>query len=193
MVDPTGRPTTHSFAVGDGIEHLRCAPDGTVWVGYFDEGIFGETLGAGGIVQFNSQGVPQWSYNDHARGGQSYVDDCYAMSLDGAELWTSFYSDFPIVRIRDGHEKLWRSEITGAKALALEGDFVVLAGGYNPDENRIALLELTDGTAKLLGSYNDSALQGAALIQGRSNVVHVVNDRTWRRVSVAEVRARLDA
>lgn len=30
-----------AFELGDGIENLLGAPDGTLWVGYFDEGIFG--------------------------------------------------------------------------------------------------------------------------------------------------------
>jgi hypothetical protein len=28
---------TGTFEMGDGIEHIRCAPDGTIWVGYFDD------------------------------------------------------------------------------------------------------------------------------------------------------------
>jgi len=32
-----------SFHAGDGIQDVEAAGDGTIWVGYFDEGVFGGT------------------------------------------------------------------------------------------------------------------------------------------------------
>lgn len=182
---------SHSFAVGDGVEHVRCAPDGTVWVGYFDEGIFGETLGAGGIVRFANNGQPLWSYNGRGRGGASFIDDCYALTLNGNELWSCFYSDFPIVCIVDGKETSWRNAVTGAKALAVDGDHILLAGGYALEQSRLSLLKLTGAEATLLGSYRNPAMNDAALMHGRSDTIHIISSGTWSRVSVADARAAL--
>jgi hypothetical protein len=190
ILSADGRPT-HSFAAGDGIEHVRCAPDGSIWVGYFDEGIFGGTLGSGGIVRFNDAGHPLWAYNDEARSGKSFIDDCYAMTLAGNELWTCFYSDFPITRIEDGKETNWRNSLSGAKALAIDGATVLLAGGYTLEQTRIALVELRDTGAAPLGSYHHLALKDAALIQGQSDTLHIVSGGHWSRVSVADARAAL--
>jgi hypothetical protein len=190
ILSPDGRPS-HSFAAGDGIEHVRCAPDGSIWIGYFDEGIFGGTLGAGGIVRFGNNGQPLWTYNDEVRGGKSFIDDCYAMTLLGNDLWTCFYSDFPIARIADGKETSWRNSVSGAKALAIEGSTVLLAGGYTLEQTRLAVLELKGEEAKSLGSYHHLAMKDAALLQGQSNTLHIVSGGVWSRMTVSEARAAL--
>jgi len=182
---------SRSFEVGDGIEHVRCAPDGSIWVGYFDEGVFGNTVGSGGIVSFNVHGERLWSYNDPARGGRLFVDDCYALTLNGDELWSCFYSDFPIVRVVDARETQWANSVSGAKALAVDGTFVLLAGGYQSDATRLSLLDLGQEQSRLIGSYEQPEMNNAALMQGRSSDIHVVNNGTWTRISVAEARSYL--
>jgi hypothetical protein len=186
-----GRPS-HSFALGDGIEHVRCAPDGTLWVGYFDEGVFGNTLGSGGIVRFDAQGQPEWSYNDAGRRDGAFIDDCYAMSLCGHELWACYYSDFAITRIADGHDVRWENSIAGAKALATDGSYALLAGGYGDDADRIAVLELDASKARVLGTFRHPALIKPALVQGRSSTLHIVNNGEWLRLTLAEARNRLE-
>lgn len=190
ILAPDGRPS-HSFAVGDGVQHVRCAPDGTIWVGYFDEGIFGDTLGSGGIVRFADDGRSLWSYNDEARRGKSFSDDCYALTLAGDEVWTCFYSDFPIARIVGGEETRWTNRVSGATALAVDGAYVLLAGGYSLDRSRLTLVELQGARARRLGSYRLPVLAEADLVQGRSDSIHIVGGAIWSRLTVAEARAAL--
>jgi hypothetical protein len=192
FVAPDGR-TLRSLPLGDAIEHLRCAPDGSIWIGYFDEGIFGEDLGAGGIAHFSTQGEPLWSYNKGKEVADSLVFDCYALALDGNDLWSCFYNDFPIVRVADGRETLWANSVAGAKALAVDGEFVVLAGGYRDDATRLALLKLGQEEASLIGSYDVPEMANVELMQGRSSTIHFVGNGDWRSITVAEVRATLDA
>ena len=180
-----------SVALGDGIAHVRCAPDGTIWVGYFDEGVFGGSVGAGGIVRFGTHGEPLWSYNSQERDGQSFADDCYALTLNGDELWSCFYSGFPILHIRGSDERLWNNDIGGAKALAVDSPFVLLAGGYGDDADRLALLEPGKSEARLLGSYRCSRIANADLLCGRASVIHAVKDGSWTSITVAEALARL--
>lgn len=190
VLEEDGR-LSRSFPLGDGIQHVRCAPDGTIWVGYFDEGIFGHTVGSGGIVRFNARGELLWAYNDQAREGGLFINDCYALTLNGDELWSCFYTDFPIVRVIDGRETQWTNSVSGAKALAVDGSFVLLAGGYTSDATRLSLLELGQEQSLLIGSYERPEMDNAALMQGRSSVIHVVNNGTWTRISVAEARSYL--
>jgi len=189
ILDADGR-LSRSFHIGDGVEHVRCAPDGSIWIGYFDEGIFGNSIGCGGIVRFDDQGERLWSYNDGSRGSASFIDDCYALTLSGNDLWSCFYSDFPIVRLRDDKERRWGNDVGGAKALAVDGAYVLLAGGYGSD-SRLTLVGLEQGSARTIGSYDRPELGDAALVQGRSSLLHVVNNGVWTRISVAEARSEL--
>jgi hypothetical protein len=181
-----------ALLLGDGISTLLCSPDGTFWVGYFDEGIFGRQnadgrwpVSSGGIVRFDGAGTPSWSFNGDAQ-VEYQVDDSYAMTLAGDVLWTCFYSDFRIVRVEDGKVASWPNEIAGAKAIAAKDDIVLLAGGYGEDAGRIAVLKLDGGASRELGRLRFPPLrQGqAGLVQGRGGTLHVVNDGVWSRLSV---------
>ncbi|MFT3986277.1 hypothetical protein [Aestuariivirga sp.] len=168
-----GRPLS-SFHLGDGIEHIRCSQDGTIWAGYFDEGVYGETIGQSGIAQFTPNGEQVWMYNDPVGSRPLFVDDCYALTLNGNELWACFYSDFPIMRIVDGRETFWRNTLSGAKALAVENSFVLLAGGYGADKTRLSLLKCDGERAHIIGSCNRPEFENAALLQGQSSAIHIV-------------------
>jgi len=181
-----------AMILGDGIETMLCAPDGTIWVGYFDEGVFAGRnadgawpVSSGGIVRFDGVGAPIWSFNSDADAGFG-VDDCYAMTLAGDTLWTCFYSDFRIVRVTKGATAFWPNEIAGAKAIAVKDDIVLLAGGYGEDAGRIALIAL-DGTAsRAVGQlrFQPPKPHQAGLVQGRGGTLHVVRDGMWHRLSV---------
>jgi hypothetical protein len=186
-----GQPI-RSFALGDGIEYVRCAQDGTIWVGYFDEGIFGGSVASGGLVQFDDCGRPLWSYNDEGGGRQSFVGDCYALTLDGNAIWTCFYTDFPIVCLKGGHETLWTNKVIGSRALAVDGEFVLLAGGYEADAGRLALLRLAQGEAKLIGAFTCPEFENADLLAGHASTIHFVKNELWTRISVSDARSELN-
>jgi hypothetical protein len=180
----------HAMAVGDGIEHLQCSPDGTFWIGYFDEGVFGGSMrdgrwpvSSGGIVQFESSGRMLWSYNDQSP--KHPVDDCYAMTLSGDELWACFYSDFPIVRLDGVTVTLWTNEIAGGKAIAVEDDIAMLAGSYD-DKCQLALIKLELGTSRHLGSLRLDPPErfSRSMVQGRGGVLHVIRNGIWAKVPV---------
>ena len=191
------RSMESEFALGDGIENLFCSPDGTIWVGYFDEGVFaGQNpdgswpVSSGGIVQFDAEGTPLWSFNEQARAGYS-VDDAYAMTLSGTDLWACFYADFPIARISGAKATFWSNSVAGAKAIAVDGDIVMLGGGYDDSANRITLIRLGEGSSDELGSFQfrKEALSRASLLQGRGSIIHIVSDGVWTRVPVCKAAA----
>jgi hypothetical protein len=186
-----------TFAMGDGIAHIQCAADGTIWVGYFDEGVFSGPMEDGswpisssGIARFGPDGRVLWKFNDQERAGLS-IDDCYALTLDGSTPWCCPYTDFPIVQIERDTVKRWRNKVAGAKALAVEGDLVLLAGGYRGQSERIALLRLGDDQAHQIGEWQFEQLDrnAARLLQGRGETLHVVRQGNWTKVSLTTIRA----
>ena len=89
-------------ALGDGIQHVLADSTGAVWVGYSDEGVFGDDpLGACGLIRFTPDLTPAWRYpsDDNPFGP---IDDCEALNVDGATAWTCYDSGYPIVRIDEG-------------------------------------------------------------------------------------------
>ncbi len=189
-----------AFTLGDGIEHVRCAPDGTIWVGYFDEGVFAGSnedgswpVSSAGVARFSSDGSELWRFgtreNCGAVDGVS-IADCYALTLAGDTAWFCSYTDFPIVRIEHGTVRHWRNDVTGAKALAVDGDHVVLAGGYGDQDGRVVLLRLGDEGAEPIGQvYIRAERSRARLLAGRGATLHIAGDGTWTRLDVATLRA----
>lgn len=94
-----------SFHAGDGIEHVQTTAAGEIWIGYFDEGVFGGgELGQSGLVCLSENGeslLQYWSEiaEPNALPG---IDDCYAVNVSAEdEVWLDYYSHFPLVRLQD--------------------------------------------------------------------------------------------
>lgn len=181
----------HEMILGDGIENMLCSADGTIWVGYFDEGVFkgpnedgSWPVSSGGIVQFDAFGCALWSFNEHT--GELSIADSYAMTLLGTDLWACFYTDFPIARISGAKARFWSNSVAGAKAIAVSNDVVMLAGGYGEDADRIAVVRLDRRTSRKLGClrYAPAGRGEAGLVQGRGSTLHIVSNGLWFKVPV---------
>lgn len=139
--------------LGDGIEHLQVAEDGTIWVGYSDEGVYGNfgwgglggpaPLGAGGIAAWSPDFEKVWELNP----AEGLVDDCYALNVGPGEVLACPYTDFPVVRIRD-----W--QVSSAATNNAGGPAGIIASG-----NQVGLI----GSSSLLitgtvqdGTYRES-------------------------------------
>lgn len=188
-----------SFAIGDGIEHIRCAPDGTIWVGYFDEGVFsgpnkdgGWPISSSGIARFGPDGSVLLRFNGEER-ADLFIADCYAMALDGNTLWCCPYTDFPIVRVKDSGVDRWGNDVAGAKAIAVDGDYVLLAGGYNDNSDRLVLLRLDVDRAEQVGEWRHQLWtpSAARLVQGQGSTLHIAGQGSWTKLSLAAMRATL--
>jgi hypothetical protein len=188
-----------TMILGDGIENLFCAPDGTIWVGYFDEGVFGGPhkdgswpVSSGGIVQFDASGRVLWSFNDRV-GEDRPVVDSYAMTLSGSDVWACFYIGFPIVRVRGGEPQFWANAVDGASAIAVNGDLVLLGGGYGAKDNHIAVVKREGDTSRKIGTlrYAPGKPTAAGLMQGRGDMLHIVSDGVWYKVGVDAAAAAI--
>jgi hypothetical protein len=119
---------TATLDLGDASEDLQTTPDGKIWVSYFDEGVFGKGLGAEGAICFDSAGSPVFRFAEFAtKYGLPMIADCYAMNVTPeGEVWLNYYTDFPLVRLRDfALEHLWQCAHPMGKAFAVRGPEVL--------------------------------------------------------------------
>lgn len=135
------------LALGDAIEHLQTTARGEIWAGYFDEGVSANsTISSAGLFAWDAQGTPVYRYDPS--GPLDRIMDCYALNLASHnEVWLCYYTDFPLVQIRD--RRIVRSwtipEATrGSHAFAVHGHRALFAGGYG-DHHSYHLLTLGDG------------------------------------------------
>jgi hypothetical protein len=189
--------------LGDGIAHVLADSTGQIWAGYFDEGIYGnygwgradseEPIGAYGIVRFSPDLEPTWHYPKYTEVGPwDAVSDCYALNVDDTSAWACYYSDFPVVRIRDGAVTGWHNGIRGASALAVAGSRVALFGGYGPDCDRLALVELDADRARPAAEYRAMLPDGEPLapgvqVIGRGSRLHFLTGNDWYQLDVSDI------
>ncbi len=201
LISPGGSIVS-SFCAGDGIQSVQVDGSGRVWVGYFDEGVFGNfgwgsadsppPLGQPGLVCWSITGERLYDYSPPP--GFGPIDDCYAMSVGGDELWTCYYSDFPVVRVGRGFSVTgWTCGISGAHAMAVGDDGRVgLIGGYHGLSDRLVVAELGDGettrsTTCQLVMPSGRDLPSNARLVARGRYVNALIDQQWLRVDIGDV------
>jgi hypothetical protein len=184
--------------VGDGVAHVQTTPSGAVWIGYFDEGVYGNLgwgepgapspIGASGLLRTGSDLEIDWRYP----GDELLpIDDCYALNVDGETCWAYFYADFALARIEHGNLRLWATDVDGAGAFATDGERVALAGGYGKERDRLVLGRLGAEFRRLrrfrLRMSDGRALPAEATMVGRGDTLHVFVGREWYRLGLSEI------
>jgi hypothetical protein len=188
--DAAGR-LTERFCLGDGIEHLAVDGAGTFWVGYFDEGVFGDNgwtqpIGAAGLVQFTEHGQPLYRYTPPS--GADAIVDTYALNVDAHTVWTYYHSDFPLVRIKDHHARAYATPVRGARAIIIHDRDVVFVGDYD-DPLRLSGCHLTDtqveyrGQAQLI-QPDGTLLNLYRIVAAHGSRLHI---RTDAHIAVADL------
>lgn len=177
------------ITLGDGINGLNVARDGTIWVSYFDEGVFGNygwsrpgprAIGAPGLVAFDANGDTRFTYRSDAAGTDD-ICDAYATTLteDGA-VWVYFYTEFPIVRVGDGEYRVWKFGVSGGRALAVYDDHALLVGDYEKQSLARLVHLQRNGVAKVVREFDVTDDEGrsmeSALAVGRGHDVFFFRD-----------------
>ncbi|MFB9925474.1 hypothetical protein ACFORO_04035 [Amycolatopsis halotolerans] len=189
---------------GDGILHVQTTRSGETWVGYFDEGVLGSNgwggdgaaspVGQSGLVRFSAGLAEEWHYPGSVRAAWGNFLDCYALNVDGDTAWTCYYTDWPVVRIRDDGVTGWTNGISGATALAVHGSRVALYGGYEPLRDRLVAGVLDDGRFRVTGEYrlvlpDGQEVPRQARVFGRGAELHLVSGDDWFRISLDDLPA----
>ena len=178
-----------SFPVGDGVEHVACAADGTIWVSYMDQGVYGAMMrqppgpGHDGLVCFNAQGEPLWGFNSASHAVK--ITDCYAMTVKAGDVWICPYTDFPIVQIADGSIRHWKNRIRSASAITVGQGHVILAGGSEDVRNVLTLAKVDPGRDSIwrVGEWQFPWIMGLHL-QGRCESLHIIGGGKWMKTDV---------
>ena len=187
VYDHTGRVVRRG-CLGDGISHVQVAADGTIWVGYFDEGVFGNygwghpgptPLGSGGIAAWTPELEKTWELDPSA----GLVSDCYTLNLSQNDVLSAPYTDFPIVQIDAGTVTVTPTKnITGPKGIVRSGDRVALIGGYH-DPGLLVVGVLAEGrfseTARMQLVTPSGDPAPSAPLHCRGSVAHLFAGTEW--------------
>lgn len=200
------------LTLGDGIEHLAIDAEDRIWIGWFDEGMFGNDgwqvpglewpPSSNGVACFANDGavfpLPIWP----AEAGM--IADCYALNVMGPGAWACPYTEFPLVHFVPGKPvRWWRNTLAGPRAIAIEGKHALLAGGYGEEASRLVLVELGEPglgeeaavlatwvlpLRRLPPSDNEWApvWGDPSLLTGRGDTLHLVDDGVWYRWRVRD-------
>lgn len=186
---PDGRQK-REFLLGDGINHVQTDAEGHIWVGYFDEGVFGNfgwqyaggPFGAAGLSCFAKSGEKIWDYEPPE--GFDHIADCYALNVSSSGVWTHYYTDFPIALVDSKwHVRCWKTELSAGHTFAVGGGKVLLYGGYGDPRTACNLLALDDREARLVAEVllalpREIDLSKDAVI-GRDESLHVFQGDDW--------------
>ncbi len=174
---------------------------GNIWVGYFDEGVYGNygwggagdaaPVGASGLVCFDARGQKESEYCPVP--GLDVISDVYALNVFGDEAWAYYYTDFPLVRIAsDRKVTVWTTDTTGARAFAISKGAVLLFGSYSPSRTDCRLLRLGKDHAIVDADISLLLTEGGDLshanVIGRGSILHVFVGDLWYQFSANSVR-----
>ncbi|MFB6852532.1 hypothetical protein ACFCWV_08515 [Streptomyces sp. NPDC056341] len=188
--------------LGDGIAHVFTTRTGDIWVGYFDEGVYGNhgwgnpgapaPIGEYGLIRFSCDLRTQWRFPSHTSEPWGAISDCYALSIDGDTAWACHYTDFPIVRVHDGVVMSWRDSVAGASALAVKDSRVALLGGYGPHHERLSVGTLDSEDLRVTDVYrivlpNGRPLPKHTQVIGRGPDLHVLSGDEWYRHGLDDI------
>jgi hypothetical protein len=169
--------------LGDGISDLQVDDRGRIWVGYFDEGVFGGSVGQAGLVCFSGVGDKVWEFPEDAA---HRIDDCYALNVAGAEAHIFFYSDFPVCKIGADFQLSWRrTQLGGCHAFAISETEILFSSQYqeSPDTahlGRLAADEVVDVRQVRL-VMPDGSGRPRGRLQGRGrHLYHLGEDCVFR-------------
>jgi hypothetical protein len=195
VLNPDGSVARRAV-LGDGIGHVLATESGKVWVGYFDEGVYGnygwgnpgpEPVGAPGIIRYAADLRPEWRYPG---GGEAEpIDDCYALNVAGETAWATYDSDFPVVRIADDTVRSWPGSGSAAHALIADGTRGALVGGYGKDRDRLLVGDLDRDRFRpyRLALPGGRALPPSVRLIARGADLHAFAETTWYRLHLADL------
>jgi hypothetical protein len=186
--------------LGDGLWHLKIDDAGRIWVGWFDEGVFGNDgwtypgrewpPSSHGLAAFDEFGSVVAEANEGPHHG---IADCYSLNVTGETAWACTYADFPIVSLTVNRQpRWWTTALSGVRAVAVEPPYVLAAGGYQENNNRAVLLRLDEHTAETVDEWRlpfDPMSRSIDFFDARGDLLSVVEAGVWRRWRVRDFLA----
>lgn len=181
----------HTLDLGDASQDLQTTPQGHIWVSYFDEGVYGKTIGRQGLICFDGAGTPLFQFGDFAeQNALPMISDCYAMNVTRTgEVWLNYYMDFPLIHLRDfSVEQIWNDfgvlgdafAVRGDEVLGIHADQLLLSSLLSPPEHDRITCKLEDETGEPLTLSTQSgasvAARGATLVINTGTALYKLLD-----------------
>ncbi|MFJ3518842.1 hypothetical protein [Streptomyces sp. NPDC090131] len=151
---PDGRPRRR-FALGSHLLDLLADGRSHLWTGYADEGVFGDTVSAGGLIRWNDRGNRLWDFlppePHHLFAGIS------AMNVTDSAVRAAYRPGRSLVEIGPGEPFRFRTlPVSDPRGLAVRDDRLLLLGGCEPGaahthRRALHLLRQTDDGATIVG------------------------------------------
>jgi hypothetical protein len=202
IYDADGQPVIEA-TIGDGIEHVLVSASGGIWVGYFDEGVYGNygwgdagappPLGATGLVRYTPTLEADWRYPAEARDRWGPISDCYALNIDGDTAWACYYTDFPVTRVEEDTVTGWRNGLArSVRALIVADEHLGLYGGFGPDYDVLVHAIRGEDELDRLAEYRLVLPDGAPLPTtaqpvGRGATLHLFDRSDWYHLNLDEL------
>jgi len=189
VVQPDTRQVTR-ILLGDGIASAQVDSLGRIWVGYFDEGVFGNfgwggragpmPIGSSGLACFSASGEKVWEFPEN----QAYaISDCYALNVSGSDAAIFFYTGFPICKISRDHElAFWKTGLAGCHTFAMSETEVLFSGQYNDPPDAAYLGKFAPGglattrRMRLVMPDGSSRADGQLLARGK-HLYHIDTEK----------------
>jgi hypothetical protein len=155
-----------SFHLGDGIEDVQTTKNAEIWVSYFDEGIYGGTIGGSGLLCFDTNGVLIFDFIKFVQIPSNneipFIDDCYSLNVCSNEtVYLYYYSDFPLLALHNktgyeifNHKAFEKSPIAGSHAFSIWDDQILFGHGYN-GKGKLHLYSLNKKSTKSFLPVNE--------------------------------------
>lgn len=207
VIDSSGATIVEGL-LGDGISDVLTDSQGNIWVGYFDEGIFGSLgwgrpgpipIGSPGLVRFDHRLEKTWEYegerDDNEPGaGLPFISDSYALNVTDEVVLAYTYTSWSIMQIRDDQVTSNRTDISGASQLLNSAGTYALLGGYQDESNRLAIGTLAkDGFAQVATSTSDvlrrPKLGHPPTLVARGAQLNKFSYATWTRTVLRAIRS----
>ncbi|WP_325039064.1 hypothetical protein [Kribbella sp.] len=194
VYDAIGQPIAEGL-LGDGIKHVQTTASGQVWVGYSDEGVYGnlgwgngpgtEPIGAPGLIRYTPELTSDWEFSN-TRHGLPPVDDCYALNVISETAWCCYDSGFPLVKIRDETVRAWRNEVQRVIGIAVHQGHVGLYDGQ-----RLTIAHRASDQLAIEHKYDVALPNGDppppnSKTISRASAIHIFAGRSWYRTDLAE-------
>lgn len=193
-----------SACLGDGVNRVATTACGQVWVGYFDEGVFGNFgWGGGGAAPI---GAPGWNRFDrelqlawsHPEPEEGEIADCYAMTITDETCAVCPYTDWPILSadLAGGFRRA-KNSVGGAHELLVDPYGTALIGGYGEERARVVMgLELNGqlhlsplrGELRLAGQ----PWRGGGFMTSRDGALHALVEGTWATLAAPQIAEALE-
>jgi hypothetical protein len=195
----TGR-LLRAGVLGDGVGDVATTEAGAIWIGYFDEGIYGnfgwgtrrggsEPIGRSGLARFATDFERVWEF---PRNRQLSISDTPWLTLDGETVWSTFYTDYPVARVEDDAVRTWSDAAGRGGGLLVDGDRVArLLGGDTVLGGLEGAEFVATGTVQLELPGRVGRRPPTHVRQG--SVLHVIEPNgTWSITDLASLEAAVE-